>query len=146
MPTRKLVPILLLVSGVCTGVHAQTVTRTNTLRLAAAEQEKKDRDLAVQLQRVASEKKWPLAFKNKFGETVRLTGIDAQGYPLYTSTESNLTAANTIGTSRLWSGGGWACRCPALQLPQRVSWGFGTADVPGLPVMELTGRGQQQEQ
>lgn len=106
MPTRKFVPILLLLSGVSAGVVAQTTTRTNELRLAAAEQAKKEQALSIQLQKLARDKHWPLSFKNKFGEDVVLTGVDANGYPLYTSTESNLNAANTIGTSKVWPNGG----------------------------------------
>lgn len=106
MPTRKFVPILFLLSGVSAGVVAQTVTRTNELRLVATEQAKKEKVLTTQLQRLARDKHWPLSFKNKFGEDVVLTSVDANGYPLYTSTESNLNAANTIGTSKVWPNGG----------------------------------------
>lgn len=106
MPKQKIVPIFILFTGFYASTYAQTVTRTTVLQRAATEQAAKEKVLAARLQQVAKEKNWPLTFKNKNGELVVLTDIDSQGYPIYTSTESNIVAAATIGTSKLWPGGG----------------------------------------
>jgi hypothetical protein len=75
------------------------------LQRAAVEQAAKEKINGAYLQKMAKEKNWPLSFKNKQGDQAVLTGIDGEGYPLYTSTENNVVAAGTIGTSRLWMGG-----------------------------------------
>ncbi len=106
MPKQKIVPLFVLLTGFWTSAYSQTVTRTAILQRAATEQAAKEKLLKVQLQKVAKEKNWPLSFKNKNGEQVLLTGIDAGGYPLYTSTDNNIDAAATTSTNRLWSGGG----------------------------------------
>lgn len=105
MPKLKIVPIFILFSGLCASTYAQTVTRTTTLRRDAIEQAAKEKTLAATLQRVAKEKNWPLVFDTKNGGLAALTGIDAAGYPIYTITESNIIAAATTGTSKLWPGG-----------------------------------------
>ncbi|WP_315819617.1 S8 family serine peptidase [Paraflavitalea speifideaquila] len=105
MPKQKIVLLFILLTGYSASSYAQTVTRTNILQRAATEQAVKEKVYATYLQKVAKERNWPLSFKGKLGDLVVLTGIDGEGYPLYTSTESNVVAAGTIGTSRLWAGG-----------------------------------------
>ena len=105
MPKLKIVPIFILLSGLCASTYAQTVTRAATLRRDAVEQAAKEKTLAATLQRVAKEKNWPLVFDTKNGGLAALTGIDAAGYPIYTITESNIIAAATTGTNKLWPGG-----------------------------------------
>lgn len=106
MPKQKIVPIFILLTGIYTSAYAQTETRTTILKRAATEQATKEKAFAEHLQKVAKEKNWPLSFKNKNGEQVVLTGIDAGGYPLYTSTDNNIDAAATTSTNKLWTGGG----------------------------------------
>jgi len=106
MPKQKIVPIFVLLTGFWTSTYSQTVTRTSILQRAATEQAAKEKALKERLQKVAKEKNWPLSFKNKNGELVVLTDIDAGGYPLYTATDNNIDAAATTSTNKLWSGGG----------------------------------------
>ncbi|AXY76963.1 T9SS C-terminal target domain-containing protein [Paraflavitalea soli] len=106
MPKQKIVPLFVLLTGFWTSTYAQTVTRTAILQRAATEQAAKEKVLAEHLRKVAKEKNWPLSFKNKNGELVVLTDIDAGGYPIYTSTDNNIDAAATTSTNKLWSGGG----------------------------------------
>jgi hypothetical protein len=86
-------------------LHAQTETKTNVLKQAAAIQAEKERITAQQLLTLAQQKGWELVMKGKNGNIAYLTGVDAGGYPQYTITESNIAAAATIGTSQLWPGG-----------------------------------------
>jgi hypothetical protein len=105
MPKQKIVPLFIVLTGLYANTLAQTVTQTATLRRAATEQATKEKDFATELKKVAKTKNWPLAYTNKLGGLTLLTGIDAQGYPIYTSTENNILAAATMGTNKLWPGG-----------------------------------------
>lgn len=105
MPKQKIVPLCILLSGLCASSFGQTVTRTSSLQRAATEQAAKEKVLAATLQKVAKEKNWPLVFNTKNGGLAALTGIDDQGYPIYTTTYNNIVAAATTGTNKLWPGG-----------------------------------------
>jgi len=53
----------------------------------------------------AKEKGWPLTLRGKDGKLAMLTGTDAFGLPLYTSTNNNTIAAATTRANQLWPGG-----------------------------------------
>ena len=55
--------------------------------------------------KLAAQKGWSLTLKDDKGNTAKLIGVDDKGFPMYVGTQSNLVAAATIGTSRLWTGG-----------------------------------------
>lgn len=105
MPKQKIVPLFIVLTGLYANTLAQTVTQTATLRRDATEQATKEKNFETALKKIAKEKNWPLAYTNKLGGLTLLTGIDAQGYPIYTSTENNILAAATMGTNKLWPGG-----------------------------------------
>lgn len=54
---------------------------------------------------LSKSKGWELTRKGKDGRMAYLVGMDEKGMPVYLGTESNVNAAVTIGTSRLWAGG-----------------------------------------
>ena len=54
---------------------------------------------------LAAQKGWKLTITDKNGNVARLVGVDEKGYPMYVGTESNVVAASTIGTNKLWTGG-----------------------------------------
>lgn len=105
MPKQKIVPLFILLSGLCAATYGQTVTKSAELRLAATEQAAREKVLATTLQRLAKEKNWPLVLHTKNGGLAALTNVDDQGYPIYTTTYNNIVAAATTGTNKLWPGG-----------------------------------------
>lgn len=50
-------------------------------------------------------KGWEPIKRGKDGMVAYLVGVDEKGMPMYVGTESNVAAAATIGTTRLWGGG-----------------------------------------
>lgn len=46
-----------------------------------------------------------MMFTTRNGSVARLEGVDAAGFPIYTTTLNNINSAATIGTSQLWQGG-----------------------------------------
>ncbi|MEO8403935.1 MAG: hypothetical protein ABI480_05055, partial [Chitinophagaceae bacterium] len=84
---------------------AQTETKTSILKQAATTQAEKEKALSEKLRILATQKGWPLVMKRPNGGNAILVGVDNAGAPLYISTENNITAAATIGTSKLWPGG-----------------------------------------
>lgn len=87
---------------------AQAQTRTNlaVLREAAVKQAEKEKILYARLQTLAREKGWELVMKRPNGGIAILTGVDDAGIPIYTATDNNIVAAATIGTNKVWPGGG----------------------------------------
>ena len=53
----------------------------------------------------AKKKKWLLQFKGQGGRNIYFDGVNAQGFPKYKTTYTNLTAAATVGTNHVWPGG-----------------------------------------
>jgi hypothetical protein len=84
---------------------SQTVTNTAELKRAAAIHAQKENEEFSRATKMAQQKGWPTSFKTPEGNIAFLIRINERGYPEYLATNSNLTAANTIGTSSLWSGG-----------------------------------------
>lgn len=83
----------------------QIETRADILKQASVIQAQKEKISYEQLKVLAREKGWKLIMKDKKGNTALLVDVDDFGLPIYTSTETNLLAAATIGTSSLWPGG-----------------------------------------
>lgn len=140
MPTLKIVPTFILLAGFCANTYSQTVTQTASLKRAATEQAAKEKILAAELQRMAKVKNWPLVFKSKNGGLAALTGIDAQGYPIYTSTENNILAAATIGTNKLWPGGGTGLNLSGSSVSVKGKLGLWDGGSARPTHVELTGR------
>ena len=86
-------------------VISQIQTRTDILKDASRIQAQKEKITYEQLKTIAQQKGWQLVMKDKKGNIAILVDVDAFGLPIYTSTETNLLAANTIGTNSLWPGG-----------------------------------------
>ena len=86
-------------------VFSQIQTRGDILKQASRIQAQKEKITYDQIKILAQQKGWQLVMKDKKGNIAILVDVDAFGLPIYTSTETNLLAANTIGTSSLWPGG-----------------------------------------
>lgn len=84
---------------------AQVNTNTSVLRQSAIVQAEKEKKSFDALQSLAREKGWEMLKKDKKGRVSILVGVDGFGMPQYLSTESNIVAAATIGTNKLWDGG-----------------------------------------
>lgn len=54
---------------------------------------------------LAAQKGWSLTITDRNGNVARLVGVDEKDFPMYVGTESNVVAASTIGTNKLWTGG-----------------------------------------
>jgi len=105
MPKHRLVPTLIIMTGLCVNVHAQTQPQKAAFQRAAASYETQEKAMVARVQKTAREKNWPLAIRGRNGGIATLTGIDAQGNPVYTAINNNIVSAATIGTSKLWPGG-----------------------------------------
>lgn len=96
---------LLLVAATLISHPGFSQEKTNTAALHKLEQKLVGSEIKLQKERIqiAALKGWPLAFSNKSGRNVILTGIDNFGFPLYTAADNE--PAQTIGTNQLWAGG-----------------------------------------
>ncbi len=103
----SLLPTLLLILFVLSGLTSRAQLVTNTAILQKASQERSAEDAALQqvLVRTALEKGWPLTLRNKKGRLAYLRGINGQGLPYYITTFDNIISAATIRTNQLWPGG-----------------------------------------
>jgi Subtilase family/GEVED domain/Secretion system C-terminal sorting domain len=96
---------ILLATSISVPAFSQTKTNTDILQRASVQQAEKEKLLYKQLFTLSQQKGWPMVMKGKNGRVAILTGIDESGYPLYTTTFNNITAAATIRTNTLWPGG-----------------------------------------
>lgn len=87
-------------------VSAQTKTNTAILERASIVQAQKEKQLKDRIVALAKEKNWDLVVKRPKGGYAVLTDIDGFGNPVYTATDNNILAAATIGTNKLYPGGG----------------------------------------
>jgi len=101
--------VRLLLSVITVGCYqfsfAQVRTNTELLRQSSVLQAAKEKRNHEQLMSLARQKGWDTVITRPNGYVSILAGIDAFGLPLYLSTENNILAAATIGTSKLWPGG-----------------------------------------
>ncbi len=84
-------------------VQAQVEINKAKLQQLAKDLEASNAILAKQIDALAKKNNWQKVIYGKHGEVAVLTGISETGMPEYTSTESNLFAANTTGASQLWN-------------------------------------------
>jgi len=101
--------VRLLLSVITVGCYqfsfAQVRTNTELLRQSSILQAAKEKRNHEQLMTLARQKGWDTVITRPNGYVSILAGIDAFGMPLYLSTENNILAAATIGTTKLWPGG-----------------------------------------
>jgi len=95
---------LLLLSGL--QLSAQVVPNKAGLQRASQAQALKEAAFQQILTRTAQQKGWPLTLRNKKGRLAYLRGINTSGLPIYVTTTDNTISAATIGTSKVWPGGG----------------------------------------
>ncbi|MFM1969807.1 MAG: hypothetical protein RL152_1184, partial [Bacteroidota bacterium] len=109
MKTQKnklfiLVAFLLLSNGF---LHAQkqTATQVRELEKISSDQRIIETQRFEKAMNLAAQKGWKLTITDNKGNIARLVGVDEKGFPMYMGTESNVVAAATIGTNKLWTGG-----------------------------------------
>lgn len=100
---KLLLPALFMLIVVST--KGQVKTNSAILQKAQKEVVAKEKILRERIAKLSIEKGWPLAIKGKNGQVALLTDIDLRGYPVYVSTNNNITSAGTIKTNLLWTGG-----------------------------------------
>ncbi|MEP7257895.1 MAG: hypothetical protein ABI687_05900, partial [Flavitalea sp.] len=83
---------------------AQTITNKNVLEQTRLSVKQLEKSSARQVLAVSSLKGWSQK-RRGINSVAYLTGIDAKGYPLYTTTTNNIVSAATIGANLLWPGG-----------------------------------------
>lgn len=84
---------------------SQVQTNVAVLQKTAQLQADKENQTFVKLLTLSKERNWPMLKRGRNGQLMQLVGIDHFGYPQYLSTQNNIVAAATIGTSTLWPGG-----------------------------------------
>ena len=97
----------LLAIAALTGLQAFSQIRTESVMLhnAAELHAGKERAAYTKLMTLARQKNWALSMRDKNGGIAILQRVDDNGKPVYVSTDNNTTAAATIGTNKLYSGG-----------------------------------------
>ena len=85
---------------------AQNDTKTFELNRVSKIYAAKQEDFRTRLFQIAKQKGWPLTLlSSNPHQLIILTGIDAYGLPVYTTTNNNIIAATTTHTNQLWQGG-----------------------------------------
>lgn len=110
---------------------AQQKTQTTLLQnLTQLYKTKESADKKFLLKK-AAQKKWALRLSSPNpNQVIVLTGIDANGYPLYTTTDNNIISAATVHTNTLWAGGlsGYNLDGSSLNIKGKIaSWDGGVA-------------------
>ncbi|HTQ27392.1 MAG TPA: S8 family serine peptidase [Puia sp.] len=85
--------------------NAQITTNTGVLHNASLTARQQENDTYQKLQQLAKLKGWSWVITFKNGRQAFLSGIDANGYPLYKGVNDNIISAATIHTNLLWPGG-----------------------------------------
>ncbi len=98
---------LLLSIILCLPIFAWSQVNTNTrvLKQTQVLLEQQDKVLSEKLLSLAFKKGWKLVITGMNGQKAILVDVDPAGYPMYTTTFSNVAAAATINTTQLWPGG-----------------------------------------
>jgi len=109
MKTQKnklfiLVAFLLLSNGFLQA-QKQTATQVRELEKISSDQRIIETLRFEKAMNLAAQKGWKLTITDNKGNIARLVGVDEKGFPMYMGTESNVVAAATIGTNKLWTGG-----------------------------------------
>lgn len=100
---RKL--LLLVMSMLTVGIMmGQVNTNASLLQKTQREAAAKEKNLQERIQKLSTQKGWPLTIRGKNGQISVLTDIDPLGLPVYVSTNSNILSASTIKTNSLWPG------------------------------------------
>ncbi|MEY4628291.1 MAG: hypothetical protein RLZZ595_617 [Bacteroidota bacterium] len=88
-------------------LHAQkqTTTQARELEKISTDQRIKESQSYEKAINLAAQKGWRLTITDDKGNVARLVGVDEKGFPMYVGTQSNVIAASTIGTNKLWTGG-----------------------------------------
>jgi hypothetical protein len=134
---RLLVALIVAVPAIA---FSQTETKTEILRQASLQQAAKEKLMQQRLQTLAKEKGWPAIMHGPNGKIALLAGVDALGYPEYIVTDNNITAAATIGTSRLWPGGVTGLNLSGSSNSVRSKLGVWDGGAVRSTHLELTGR------
>jgi hypothetical protein len=102
---KKIVLASLFLQTLGLPLFAQERTNVSVLARMAKETRRKEQENFRKTLLLAKEKGWDLSYKTKTGNIAFLIGVDHFGYPVYYTTENNITAAATTRANVLWPGG-----------------------------------------
>ena len=109
MKTQKnklfILAAFLLISSTQVLAQKQAIPQTRELEKIASDQRVVETQRYEKAMNLAAQKGWRLTITDDKGNIARLVGVDDQGFPMYVGTQSNVVAASTIGTNKLWTGG-----------------------------------------
>jgi hypothetical protein len=101
---RKLMLTALLMQVIVISVFSQKQNEAVLQKASLAYSKEFQENFALAI-KMAKEKGWQTSFVTRNGDIAFLVGVNPDGSPVYYATESNVTAAATIGANQLWSGG-----------------------------------------
>ncbi len=102
---KKVFLYLITSSLIGTSLLAQLKTNDDVLRRIANETKITEVENLKKAYSLAKTKGWETLMRSKNGAIAQLVGVDAQGYPIYLTTYSNLVSAATTRANQLWVGG-----------------------------------------
>ena len=107
MRSKILIHFLLIIAVLAPVLSfSQKETKTFELNRVSKLYAAKQENFRTRLLQIAKQKGWPLTLKSQDpNQIIVLTGIDAYGFPTYTTTNNNIIAAATTHTNQLWQGG-----------------------------------------
>ena len=91
MNKGKFVPLILVLSlSISFPAAAQTITNRAALLNASLQMAREENAINLKLLSLSRVKGWPMSVMSKHGRKSLLTGIDANGFPLYTAVNDNI--------------------------------------------------------
>ena len=86
-------------------LQAQVETQVLTLENLSTKYKSKENAEQKKLQQLTKKYKWEkVLLSENSNQIITLTGVDVQGFPIYTSTNNNTISAATTQTNKLWNG------------------------------------------
>jgi len=95
----------LLLSNSFVQAQKQVTNQLRELEKISSDQRLQETQRFEKAMNLAAQKGWRLTITDDKGNVARLVGVDDKGFPMYVGTQSNVVAASTIGTNKLWTGG-----------------------------------------
>jgi hypothetical protein len=99
------VAVFLLLCNTLLNAQKQTIPQIRDLEKISNDQRIIETQRYEKAMSLAAKKGWRLTIADDKGNVAQLVGVDESGFPMYVGTQSNVIAASTIGTNKLWTGG-----------------------------------------
>ena len=97
--------VFLLLCNTLLNAQKQTIPQIRELEKISIDQRIIETQRYEKAMSLAAKKGWRLTIADDKGNIAQLVGVDELGFPMYVATQSNVIAASTIGTNKLWTGG-----------------------------------------